>query len=334
MALYSVAAGNAVLAADVNQFTNLLTGVTTNAGTTLGFVGANSERLITGNVALSLSRGAVSSSSTGLMLTSTSGGTINQGFMLAPGSEDLIFGYDTGGAFNEQLRIKASQSQGLWQTSATAAVPSTGGFGGGLRHSFYGSPATDAAAFGFGIATSELWTNVPTGGLFRWRCNGTEVARIDPATGLKLYDSSGTLKLVFDTTNDNTSPGSPWFRTDGSVLAINPKPNNHLYLMYDGQTTAATTYIGTNSLATLNVGLGIGNFVCGPASVSTLAASGASSIQALTTSGTVTHNSVGRLVFSGATVFNPGGGTFGTTAANISLGITVNGTNYWLNLYT
>lgn len=329
MALYSVAAGNAILAADVNQFTNLLTGATTNTGTTLGFVGANSERLVTGNAALSLSRGASSSSSTGLMLASTSGGTINQGFMLAPGSEDLIFGYDTGAAFTEQLRIKASQSQGLWQTSAVAAVPSSSSFGGGLRHSFYSSPANDAAAFGFGIATSELWTNIPTGANFKVRYNGNQIVMADGATGLYIYNSAGTLKYNFRTDNSSTSPGSPWFRTDGNYLVINPVPNSDLYFMYDNVTAACIAHLGANSFTTLKVGEGAGSFTCGPASVSTLAASGASNIQALTTSGTVTLNSVGRLVFSGATTFSGG-----VTSTSTYLGVTINGTNYWVNLST
>ena len=62
---------------------------------------------------------------------------------------------------------------------------------------------------------------------------------------------------------------------------------------------------------------------------STLGVTGLVSIQGLTTNSTVTMNSVGRLVLNGATQF-----LSGTTISTKSLGITLDGVNYWLQLYT
>ena len=137
MALYAITAGAPAVTQDINQYRDLLRGLITDQNITLGFVGANSERATGGNMALILARGPMSTSSTGITWTSTSGGTLNQAIMFAPGSEDLIFGYDNGGAFVEQMRVKGSQAQGLWLTSMAAALPSNAGFAGGMRLNLY-----------------------------------------------------------------------------------------------------------------------------------------------------------------------------------------------------
>lgn len=269
MALYTVSAGAAILAADLNQYYNLLTGAIHDQGVTLGYVGANSERLITGNVALTLTRGAVASTSTGLMLVSSSGGSINQGMMLAPGSEDLIFGYDNGVSFSEQLRIKASQAQGLWQTGTAAAPPSASSFAGGLRLSLYDTPANDAAAFGFGIAANELWANVPTGSAFVARVAGLKSIQAN-ASGFGVFNSSGTLTWFVSTTNSTSDPGSPWMRTDGNILVINPRVAADLYLMWDGSTSVGTTHIGQNANTIVKVGEGTGTLYAGIGNITTI----------------------------------------------------------------
>jgi hypothetical protein len=138
------------------------------------------------------------------------------------------------------------------------------------------------------------------------------------ASGFMVFNSTGTLKWFVSTTNSNSDPGSPWLRTDGNILVINPKTSQDLYLMWDSMVSnVGTTHIGTNAYTTVKIGEGAGTLLCGP----------------LSTSGAVTHASVGRVVFTGATTFNPGGG-FGTTSSGVSLGVTINGTNYWIQLYT
>jgi len=196
----------------------------------------------------------------------------------------------------------------------------------------WGNPANDQIAYALGIDAGTLWYEANN--WHRFYLGATAVLSV----GISASD-----------------PGTPWIRSSGNELVINPRTANDLYLMWDSSATSGTTHIGQNGNAILKVGEGFGTLLSGAATITTLTTgsgvlnvgsgglfnngatqlqgtlgvSGLTSIQGLTTNAAVTHNSVGRLVFSGATTF-----TGGTSSTSTYLGITVNGTNYWVHLYT
>jgi hypothetical protein len=299
--------------------------------------GGSTER--SGSAALMLKRGAMSTTATGIRFNSGSGGSIDQAIMLAPNSEDVIFGTDNGSTFTETLRIRSNTNGGILIPSTVAAPPSGTALGGGLRLSIYGTPTTDATTFGFGIDTSTLW--------------------YESSTSHRFY--AGTTALL-EISNQSAAPASgvPWMRnTGGGSLVINPNGTGQLYLCLDkpnqlnvggamavtGATTLSST-LGVTGTATFSGTVALNGAVntgTSPVTIGTgglhntgatqldgaVGITGLLSIQGITTNSTVTHNTVGRMVFSGATTFGSG-----TTASGISLGVVVNGVNYWISLNT
>jgi hypothetical protein len=187
MALYSVATGGNILAADVQQYYSLLTGAMTDQPATFAYT-TTSLRSASGQVRLS--RSAPSTNAHNLSFT----GSLVSDFVIgrAANSDDLLFGYDNGSAFNEVGRFRANQAQGLWLTYTGAAAPSSSTFAGGMRLSLYGSIAgNDAAAYALGINSGTLWYNAPATAIHSFMVAGVEVAHV-AAGGLVIQGSNVT----------------------------------------------------------------------------------------------------------------------------------------------
>ena len=137
---------------------------------------------------------------------------------------------------------------------------------------------------------------------------------------------------TFSSTLAVTGLGDFGVSTAGWFTGANIKSNAALTV------AGATTLNGVVNTGSSPLTVGLGGFASNGAAQfnSTLNVSGLVSIQGITTNSTVTHQSVGRLTLSGATMFGPTGtGNYGTGPGSyMSLGVTINGVNYWINLST
>ena len=251
LAVAGAATLSSTLAATSATFSGMLTanGGLTMTGALVLAAGGTTER--SASTALLLQRSAVTGQATGLRFNSASGGTIDQAIMLKPGSEDLVFGRDSGGGFTELLLIKGDPNAGVWLPSVTAATPSSSGFGGGLRLSLYGNPTTDVGAYGFGISGSSLWAMTGGGQFNIWTDNaGTPVQMLNlNQGGLSLYAggpgtlAGGTGIIQFRSDNYASDPGLPWYRSDGSIMVFNPHGSGGVYFCWDNP---QPLYVGGN----------------------------------------------------------------------------------------
>lgn len=196
----------------------------------------------------------------------------------------------------------------------------------------WGSPANDQIAYALGVDAGTLWYEANN-----WH---------------RFYLGATAVLSVGTSASD---PGTPWMRSDGNFLVVNPRDGADLYLMWDSSATAGRTHVGQNANAVLYVGEGAGTLLCGALTTGsgvltvgagglfnngntqlqgTLGVSGLTSIQGLTTNGVVTHNGSNRLTFgTGPIADNSNNGNFGGATWKLLL-INVAGVNYGIPLYS
>lgn len=254
MALYTVSSGATILAADINQFYNHLTGATTGQRTDLNYAQTSPSSL---NMTIRLVRTTASTNVEGLSLA---GGVGAEAVMYRRANDDrLWFGFDTG--------------SGLAGISDVLAL----GMGTASSGGSQAYHAVNVDPDGQNVGTNDWWLlfggSGSGEGIGSKRSSGGNQNGLDFLTGSAVHmavdntginyhggsKASAALAIRPDSTNSNPGSGGAWTRTDGAGgLVLNPSGSGNLYFNWD---VIGSTFFGgamtVNGLLTAAAGLTI-----------------------------------------------------------------------------
>lgn len=319
---------------------------TTNGGHFAFYAGGTQAALLQ-------SPGTTERSSSGNLLLKRSAATQVQGVTLSNGvaydaailrtanDDALRVGFDTGGAFTERLILQTNGCLTIDPSGSNATtLPSQGAainFGSGTSGEGISSRRT-AGSNQYGL---DFWTN----NFIRMSVSAAGVISLGGGAG------GGTLNIRPDASTTDPSSGA-WMRTDGAGgLVINPSGSGQLYFASDQPNIShfggalevkgvLTAQAAAQFNSTLDVN-GLGDF--GVSNAGALTVNSFFSNGGIQAAGTATFN--GTAVFNAATGINVnanGGLTFnnqslfasGVTDASKAVRVYVNGSPYWLKLYS